>query len=232
MAVVRVTWDLIRGLLESVIVALIRLAEVLWQILSWVAWQLNLLWMRFDLWWAPRWPRIWVTLRPTVSVLAVMHLVGVAWLPGGENKLFNWSVRDKLGYTTLYPMIDTFGFWVRPQEDIQLRYQIYTQEGTTHKGLFPDPAIGLQVRYDRWALATQYTAGASALNHAAMGRFLASQTPSTPFKVALSSVTWRWHWRPVAFPPSFAWEGEQPQERSLGAYNGLTKQWESGDKTP
>jgi hypothetical protein len=176
--------------------------------------------------------QVWPWIRLPASLLALVHLVGVALLPGGRNALFAVTPQDAPAWVTLFQVPDTLGFYTTSGVDGFLIYRIYTQDGNVVDGAFPDTAVAPRLRYDRWATAGNAASGPYPQLHAYVARYVLRQLPNPPVRMELYAAHWNWDRNSLTFP----WPGEGPDAtrelQPLGNYNGLTRTWEPVSKEP
>ncbi len=164
------------------------------------------------------------------SVLGCVHLAAVALLPGGHNRVFDWSAPSPLAYLTLLPAPQALGFPPRAGRGGFLLYKLYAQNGQILDGSFPDARVRPRLRYDRWALAGEIaTADVPAL-HSSIVAYQVSQLPDPPLRVEMYAADWEWDHNKYEFP----WRGFNHDSalelRLLGSYNGLTQEWTPAPK--
>jgi hypothetical protein len=170
--------------------------------------------------------RTWPLVRLPLSLLAVAHLALIAAFPGGHNALFGVTARDAPTYPSLFQVPDALGFYATDGRDGFIVYKIYTQDGGTVDGSFPDTAVAPRLRYDRWAAVGNAASGPYPELHDFVIRYILRQLPSPPVRLDLFSAHWSWDRNSLTFP----WPGQGPDAtlelRPLGSYNGLTRVWE------
>jgi hypothetical protein len=160
-----------------------------------------------------------------LTVLGTVHLLAVAFVPGGVNRVFGLKARYVFGYQTYFAVPDTLGFPPVMEQDGFLLYKIYSQNGEMLDGSFPDPQVRPSLRYDRWAAAgNQATANLPDL-HASLMAYLVNQLPEPPLRIEMYAARWVWDRNRFQFP----WRGFNRETsldlRLLGTYNGLTRVW-------
>ena len=180
---------------------------------------------RFTAWVGRQAPAAHLVLRLAATVVAVVHLAGVALLPGGRNNLFDWKAGPLLAYQTLFPVGDTMGFFKTSGRDGFVIYKVFTQDGEVMEGVFPDSRVAPRLRYDRWAMYGSFASEDNPEIHAAFLKVFVRRLPAPPLKVELHAARW-----------SFAGlngnnlQGGSPREavlevRHLGSFDGVTRSW-------
>jgi hypothetical protein len=165
-------------------------------------------------------------LRLPLSVAALAHLVLLALYPAGQNALFGVAEAQGPLHTSLYQAPDALGFYATSGTDEFLLYKIYTQDGGSFEGVFPDSNVAPRLRYDRWAAAGDAFGGPYPPLHDYVARYIVGQLPAPPLRMELFAGRWAWDRNSLTFP----WPGSGPDAtlelRRLGTYNGLTRGWE------
>jgi hypothetical protein len=166
-----------------------------------------------------------------LTLLALVHLVGVLAFPGGYNPVFDGRASSVFSYLTYFPAADTLGFPGPGESRGFLLYKIFAQNGEVLEGTFPDPRVKPRLRYERWAAAgNQSTPGELADVHASIVAYLVTQLPEPPLRIEMFSARWVWDHNKFTFP----WRGFNRDNalelHLLGSYNGLTQVWRPAGK--
>lgn len=165
-----------------------------------------------------------------LTLLAAVHLAGIALFPGGYNPVLNLHSGSVFSYLTYFPSTDTLGFPGAGESRGFLLYKIYAQNGEVLEGTFPDPRVKPNLRYERWAAAGNVSTGELADVHASIMTYLVSQLPEPPLRIEMFAARWVWDHNKFAFP----WRGFNRDNalelHLLGVYNGLTRVWRPAGK--
>lgn len=166
-----------------------------------------------------------------LSLLAVMHLVGVLVFPGGYNVVFNARATAPFSYLTYFPSTDVLGFPSGGESNTFLLYKIYAQNGDVLEGVLPDARVRPHLRYERWAAAGDVASARNLADvHGAVTTYLVTQLPEPPLRIEMFSARWVWDHNKYVFP----WRGFNRDNalelHLLGTYNGLTQVWRPAAK--
>jgi hypothetical protein len=125
------------------------------------------------------------------------------------------------------PVGDTLGFYGVPNVDGFILYKVYTEDGTTLQGTFPDPAIYPRLRYDRWAKAGQVASGNRSDLHASILRFVLKRLPGMPLKMEMYAARWdAANGNGAAATGASHADTSQLVLRYLGTHDGITRAWQ------
>jgi hypothetical protein len=170
------------------------------------------------------------TLCLPLTVLALVHLAGIAVFPGGYNSVLNVQSGSVFSYLTYFPATDTLGFPSAGESRGFLLYKIYAQNGEVLEGTFPDPRVRPSLRYERWATAGDLSTGELTDVHASIMTYLVGELPEPPLRIELFAARWVWDHNKFTFP----WRGFNRDNalelHLLGTYNGLTRVWRPAAK--
>ncbi len=165
-----------------------------------------------------------------LTILAVVHLVGVLVFPGGYNTVFAKRAVSAFAYLTYFPSADVLGFPSEGEARNFLLYKIYAQNGEQLEGTFPDPRVRPHLRYERWATAGDLSSADLSDVHASILTYLVTQLPEPPLRVEMFAARWVWDRNKFTFP----WRGFNRDNalelHLLGTYNGLTRVWRPASK--
>ncbi|MCZ6472761.1 MAG: hypothetical protein O6934_04915 [SAR324 cluster bacterium] len=169
-----------------------------------------------------------LSVRMSLSLIAVAHLALVALLPGGRNGMLDLESGAGPDYLTLLPAEAPMGFYQPRGKDGFVVYRIYTEQGKIVEGRFPDVQLTPPLRYDRWALLSHHLGGNYPEFHGLFMNYLLERLPGSPLKLELLSAKWNWknHGAPLAPPGNGKTNGGTLILRDLGTYDGLRRQWE------
>lgn len=166
-----------------------------------------------------------------LTLLAVVHLAGVAVFPGGYNTVLDRRAGGLFAYLTYFPAGDVLAFPGAGESRSFLLYKIYAQNGEMLEGAFPDTRVRPRLRYERWAAAGNLAADSNLPDvHAAIVTHLVAQLPEPPLRIEMFSARWVWDRNKFVFP----WRGFNRDSalelHLLGTYNGLTRVWRPAGK--
>jgi len=166
-----------------------------------------------------------------LTLLAVVHLLGVTVFPGGYNTIFDTRATVPFNYLTYFPAADVLGFPGNGESRNFLLYKIYAQNGEMLEGTFPDIRVRPMLRYERWAAAGDIASGRNLADvHASIMTYLVTQLPEPPLRIEMFSARWVWDHNKFIFP----WRGFNRDNalelHLLGTYNGLTQVWRPAAK--
>ncbi|MCH8841594.1 MAG: hypothetical protein IID61_01340 [SAR324 cluster bacterium] len=172
-----------------------------------------------------------VAVKVGLSLAVAAHLGMVIVLPGGWNGLMQFDARATLPHLTHFPVSDAFGFADGQFGKGFILYRIFTQEGTTLEGVFPDSNILPYLRFDRWAAAGDVMSRDQPELHAILLDYILAHLPSAPVKLEMYAGQWV-DGRSVSTGVA---EGDGSERRyrltKLGSHDGLTRLWRpSGPK--
>ncbi len=166
-----------------------------------------------------------VAVKVGLSLIVVAHLTMVTLLPGGWNGLLGVDARANLPHLTHFAISDAFGFADGHFGKGFILYRVFTQEGTTLDGVFPDSHILPYLRFDRWAAAGDVMSRGQPELHAVLLSYILANLPSAPVKLEMYAGEWV-HRRPDSVDPAGGGEtGRHYRLTMLGSHDGLTRLW-------
>ena len=165
-----------------------------------------------------------------LTLVAVVHLAGVALFPGGYNPVLDARAGSAFAYLSYFPAGDPLALPEEAETASFLLYKIYMQSGEALEGTLPDPRVRPWLRHSRWANAGFFAARPAADLHAGIAAYLVARLPEPPLRLEMFSARWVWDHNKFIFP----WRGFNRDNalelHLLGTYNGLTRGWQPATK--
>ena len=164
--------------------------------------------------------------RWLLILLTVTHLVSVALYPGGKNEFLDSDPPDALAAFALPDVGDASGFYKPFGQDRFFYYRIHPAVGDPVEGSFPDLFISPRLRYDRWALLSNYAVSKPTAFQQVFLEYLNQKLTTPPLRIELFAA--RWH---VPASPDYKTpQGNLPivwrEVEKLCEFDGIRQVWE------